>query len=71
MYVIICIHLNDHNDITTTPCYFACYPGHDDSYRGIPYCGIYICFGCEKRDKHKEHQKRIKFRRSNLCFAER
>ncbi len=60
-------------------CYFAHYPGHDDGYRGIrrtctaPSHEIYICVGCEKLDKHKEHQKWIQFRRreSNLCFAKR
>ncbi len=60
--------------ITTTPCYFACHPGHDDSYKGIrrtctaPGCGIYICFGCEKHGQHKEHQKWIKSRRRGCNF---
>ncbi len=48
------VDMDDPMDITTTPCYVAHYPGHDDSYRGIrrtctaPGCGIYIWFGCEK-----------------------
>ncbi len=49
------VDMDDPMDITTTPCYFAYYPGHDDSYRSIrrtcttPSCGIYICFGCQKK----------------------
>ncbi len=58
------VHMDDPMDITTTPCYFARYPGHDDSYRSIqrtcnaPNCGIYICFDCEKLGKHKQTSKR-------------
>ncbi len=71
--------MDDPMDITTTPCYFAHYPGHDDSYKVIrrtctaPGCGIYSCFNCEKLSKHKEHQKWIKYRRRGhiLCFAKR
>ncbi len=68
------VYFDDPMDITTKPCYFAHYSGDDDSYRGIrrtctaPGCGIYICFGCEKLGKHKEHQKWIKFRRRRRNF---
>ncbi len=68
------VDMDDPMDITTTPSYFAHYPGHDDSYRGIRRtctaygCGIYIYFCCETLSKHKEHQKWIKFRRSCDLF---
>ncbi len=65
--------MDDYMDITTTPCYFARYPGHYDSYREVFKEHVLLlvveyifALVVKKLGKRKEHQTWIQFRRRGL-----